>query len=242
MTQEQKSTQKTKSPNRRRLVIAIVGGLAAFCMLCSVCVIAFNFIPSSTDEGEEVVATIDPTTEVVEVVPPEVTAVIPSDIPELTNTPEPTNTPEQTTTPLPTAIETAIPSKTPVNVEDLQKAYFDEILPGVLIMGLTMGNLEDLFNNPQIDDLNWFAEITEELNTMLETSMELDEILVPQGCDICSEVHNELSTVETYTVKASENWIDWLVDMEYLSYLEAMADNILEIGNAFSNAQEIVEK
>lgn len=99
------SDEEAKKPDRRRLIIYIVLGVLAVCLLCS---IVYIFVPRTSDDGEEIAGvTSAPTEAIDEELPPEETPLPIEPQP-------PTNTPEPTDTPLPTATPTPIPSPTPI--------------------------------------------------------------------------------------------------------------------------------
>lgn len=103
-TQDSIAEEEAKKPDRRRLIIYIVVGVVVICLLCA---IAYQFIPSS-DDGEEIAGVTSVPTEVID------EELSPEETPLPTEPPPPANTPEPTNTPLPTATPTEVPTPTPL--------------------------------------------------------------------------------------------------------------------------------
>lgn len=226
--QEQMPEEEAKKPSRRRLIIYGIVGVVVVCILCSV---AYNIAFPGDDGGEPATLPEEAPTAVQ----------LPEEGSLPTDTPLPPAIPTEAPTKVPTKIPTEVPTEAPA-VEDTEAEYYASVLPGTLVMGFTMQNLSQLFDNPQLDDINWFAEVTSEMSELLELAIELNAIPVPEGCDNCTEINNEFSMVETHATQASEDWIAWLEDPNEVFHLESMAGHIAEIGNAFTRAQAFIEE
>lgn len=219
--QEQMPEEEAKKPSRRRLIVYGVVGAVVICILCSV---AYNLVFPSDDGGEP--------------------ASLPEEIPTAVQLPEETSIPTNTllpTTP-PTDVPTEVPTETPAVVEDAQAEYFEDVLPGVFVMGITMQNIGHLFEDPDLTDIDWYVEVTSEMSDLLDVAIELNEFPVPDGCDKCRGINDEFSIIETHVVEASEDWFAWLQDQGEASHLDSMAEHITEIGNAAIRASAIIEE
>jgi hypothetical protein len=220
MSQEQIPVEKAKKPGRRRLIIYIVVGVVVICLFC---VIVVNFLPSSDDGGEPAS-------------PPEE---VPTAVQLPEESPPPTNTPLPVV--IPTLIPTEIPTEVPVIVEDEVSEYFFGLAPKSFLMASAMDNMSDLFFNPRLLDDDWYDEVTGQMGVLLVTAKEMAETPVPDNCDICSEVNNEIQIIYSHADEATLDWISWLEDKSEAAYLESMATHITEIGTAANNAAAIMD-
>lgn len=223
MSQEPIS-EETKKPDRRRLIIYIVVGVVVICVLCG---IASQFLPSSDDGGEPAS-------------PPEQTPTA-VQLPE--ETPLPTNTPEPVVIPtlIPTEVPTEAPTDTPDVVENEASDYFLGLVPSSLLMAGALENMSNLFLNPQLLDDGWYDEVTGQMGVLLVTAKELAEAPVPDNCDICSEVNIEMQNIFNHADGATLDWISWLEDKSEITYLESIALHISEIGATANRATAMME-
>jgi len=213
--------------NKKKKLIVIGAIIVVF-----LCVIIGLLSPSS--EKEASVRTPKPTnTAVVETVEPK---------PTPHPTPPPTPPPTKTPTISPTKVPTEIPIKTPTFVEDVAAEYFLELVPGSLVISEVMVDVGELFSNPQLGNDAWYDSVTYQMGLLLLTAKGLVEVSVPENCDACVEMHNEMQTIFGHADEATLDWISWMGDTDEISYLDSMGVHIAEIGIAFVNATAIAER